>query len=73
MTFKEKADAPVGTSAANEVQRKVNLFQIGCPKYKNYTIETVLITTEGEKNALHQREFFDHVITFEDIFDSRYW
>ncbi|MCK5155152.1 MAG: hypothetical protein KAQ69_01890 [Spirochaetales bacterium] len=67
------ADAPVGTTAANEVQRKVNLFQISCPKYRNYTFETVLITTEGEKNALHHRDFFDHVITFEDIFDSKYW
>jgi hypothetical protein len=67
------ADSPVGGTAANEVARKLRLFQQAYPRCRNYTFETVLITTEGEQEALRQREFFDHVVTFKEIFDDRYW
>ncbi len=66
-------DALVGAIVADEVQQKVNLFRQAYPKCRNYTFETVLITTEGDKTALRHKEFFDHVITFNDIFDRKYW
>jgi hypothetical protein len=67
------ADSPVGTTAAKEVERKLKLFQEANSKCRNFTFETVLITTEGEQEALRQREFFDHVVTFKEIFEERHW
>jgi len=66
-------DSHVGTDVADEVARKVSLFQEAYPKCRNYTFETVLITTEGEHDALQHRGFFDHVVTFDDLFDEKHW
>ena len=51
------------------VERR-DLFLQSLPKYKNYTFETALITTECGEQDLTE---FDHVITLEDICDDRYW
>ncbi|MBF0316288.1 MAG: ATP-binding protein [Oligoflexia bacterium] len=48
----------------NEISEKVSIFLEHCPKYKNYTIETLLIV--GEALSVHDRTkwktIFDHVI-----------
>ena len=67
------ADARVGTDAAEAAAARLKLFQEAYPQCRNYTFETVLITTEGQRDALAHRSFFDHVITFDDIFDEKYW
>jgi len=51
----------------------VSLFRETYRKCRNYTFETVLITTEGAHTALQHRGFFDHVVTFDDLFDEKHW
>jgi hypothetical protein len=38
-----------------------------------YSFKKALITTEGTQEFLKDREFFDYIITFDDIFNSAYW
>ncbi len=66
-------DTPIGGEVAEEVIRKEKLFRQAYPKCRNHTYETVLITTEGSRQATRQRECFDHVITFDEIFNPRHW
>lgn len=54
---------------AQKLAQKVNFFKDTLPKYKNYTIETALITTEGTNNS----DLYDHVVTFDDLFKREYW
>ncbi|MFC1586040.1 ATP-binding protein [Fibrobacterota bacterium] len=58
-----------------ETARKRDLFFLTSNKYRNYTCELVLITTEGLKSRdkENQREYFDHVITYDEIFNRMYW
>jgi AAA+ ATPase superfamily predicted ATPase len=55
------------------LERKKDLVVATSPRYKNYTFEYALITTEGVKNLDSQNEYFDHIITFDQIFDQRFW
>ncbi|MCP4134023.1 MAG: AAA family ATPase [bacterium] len=66
-------DAPVPNEAARDAVRKLNIFIEQNPKYKNYTFETALITTEGAKNNALFMERFDYIITFDDILNPAYW
>jgi AAA+ ATPase superfamily predicted ATPase len=66
-------DEEVGSSVERQVAKKIELFRKYNIKYKNYTFEKVLITTEGKKEVLAKREFFDYIITFDDIFNPDYW
>ena len=62
----------VNTSIATELQRKVSLFLSSQPKFKNYGVEYALIVADRpEGNSLN--EFFDHIITLEEIFNEHYW
>ena len=54
---------------AQKLAQKISLFKETFPKYKNHTIETALITTEGTT----QIDLYDHVITFDHLFDKKYW
>jgi len=59
----------VGADVVNDMEKKLSLF--GNPK--NFTIQKVLITTEGASKALVERHYFDAVIVLDDLFDDRYW
>ena len=61
-------DGRISASVAKDVNEKVRLFVEHNPTYKNYTFETLLITTEGLSKKDETRGLFDHVITLEDIF-----
>jgi hypothetical protein len=66
-------DAEITVSAGREIRRKLNIFQEQHPKYKNYTFETALITTEKPVQKDSINEYFDHIITFDDIFNAANW
>ncbi len=66
-------DGKVPLKIKKHVEDKIALFINHNPKYKNYTFEKALITTEGPQESLKDREFFDYIITFDDIFNSAYW
>lgn len=59
----------VDANVINEVEKKISLF--GNPK--NFTIQRVLITTQGATKTLIDRHYFDRIIVLEDLFDDRYW
>ncbi len=63
----------VKSNVEKDVVKKIELFVKYNNQYKNYTFEKALITTEGAKEALAKREFFDHIITFDDIFNPIFW
>ena len=54
----------------NQMVERRDLFLQSLPKYKNYTFETALITTEQGGQDLSG---FDHVITLDDICNDHYW
>ncbi len=56
-----------------EVDIKTALFISHNKKYKNYTFEKVLLTTERVQKSLKNREFFDYIISLDDIFNAAYW
>ena len=67
-------DAEISVNAGHEIRKKLNIFQEQNPKYKNYTFETTLITTEkliSNKSSIN--DYFDHIITFDDIFNPNNW
>lgn len=59
-------------SVYDQVRQKSDLFGKLMPQYKNYTFETVLITPRGPKKKESYGPF-DRVITFDEIFDLKYW
>ena len=59
----------VTSSVIEEFERKLSLF----PNEKNKTIHKVLICPEGADQALLNKGYFDHVITFDDLMDARNW
>ncbi len=59
----------VGTSVIDECEKKLSRF----PRKSNKTIHKVLICTEGADEALAGYPYFDAVITFDQLFDNRYW
>lgn len=63
----------VDNAVCDAVKQKMELFQKSQPQYQNYTMEAVLITTEGVKDPQTIGLTFDQVITLKDIFDERYW
>jgi AAA+ ATPase superfamily predicted ATPase len=60
-------------TAHTELSRKRDIFMETAPRYKNYSYDMVLITMETAdwKDASH--EFFSDVVTFDEIFDEKYW
>jgi len=52
------------TDVIEEFEEKLHLF----PKDPGKTIEKVLISAAGASNALHQRAYFDRIITLEELF-----
>lgn len=54
---------PVGTKVIPEVQRKCDLLRIP----RGYALETALISLHGASEPLTDSEFFDYVITLDDI------
>lgn len=66
-------DGLVDNRVCEDIRQKIELFRSSMQKYKNYTYEAVLITTEGVRNPTTIEGTFDRVITFEDIFDEKYW
>lgn len=65
-------EGKIGSKIYDELRQKLETFQKMMPQYVHYTFETVLITPEGLKESRSQLSF-DRVITFNDIFDPRYW
>ena len=59
----------VGTSVIDEFEKKLALF----PNKTDKTIHKVLICNNGADNALLKRSYFDDIITFEQLLDSRNW
>jgi uncharacterized protein len=55
------------------ILQKKELFLQSSPQYKNYTFETVLITSQEENPKDKTLTVFDHVITLTDIFQEKYW
>ncbi|MBI3534893.1 MAG: AAA family ATPase [Deltaproteobacteria bacterium] len=66
-------DGPIDLSVCDTIKKKVQLFQDAMPQYQNYTYETVLIATEGIKDHPKVQTTFDHIITFNEIFNDYYW
>ena len=56
----------VDASVIADVERKISLL----PKHGKKTIQRILITTEGAAKALLDRNYFDRVITLEEIFKA---
>ncbi len=59
----------VGTSVIAEFEKKLSLF----PNKGNKTIHKVLICSEGADRALLERNYFDDIITCDQLLDMRYW
>ena len=59
---------PKGIVLARSVNDKIQAFQSLEPRYKNYTVEKALITTEDKEDSWSMREFFDYVISYDEIF-----
>lgn len=66
-------DGLVGNVVCEDMKDKARFFQQALPQYKNYTFESVLITPEGVKDHKTIDTIFDRVITFDEIFDERYF
>ena len=58
-------DGIVGAKVKNDVNKKLEKFKELRPKYKNYSYETALITTEGTTPTL--KDYFDYIITFDQL------
>ena len=56
-------DDKVPLKVKRDIENKISLFISHNPRYKNYTFEKALITTEGVHQSLKDREFFDYIIT----------
>ncbi len=56
-----------------DVLQKQERFKEAARKYKNYTYEFALITTEGDPQLQIASEYFDHVISYKQIFDRKHW
>jgi hypothetical protein len=61
----------VKINISEDLDRKIEKFFIENQKFKNVSIEKVLITTEGisEKNQTE----FDTIITYKDLFSKQFW
>lgn len=51
-----------------ETEKKINLFKAHNPRYKNYTFEKALITTEEVVKDKRLKEFFDYLIDYNSLF-----
>jgi hypothetical protein len=60
-------DSNVRSNVEKEITQKIELFREHNKKFNNYTFEKALITTEGVQS---NRDFFDYVITYDDLFDK---
>jgi hypothetical protein len=63
-------DVNIRSNLEKEITQKIELFREYNEKYKNYTFEKALITTEGLNEAQSRRDFFDYVITYDHLFDK---
>ena len=63
-------DAPVNRKVIKEVQEKLDRFIASNPKYRRYTLETALITTEPVSEKLAAEGFFTYLIVGEELFDE---
>lgn len=54
----------IGTNVIDEFEKKLSLF----PNTRNKSIHKVLICAEGIDKALHERHYFDAVVTLDDLF-----
>ena len=59
----------VDTTIIAEFEAKLALL----PIKKNYSLQKILITTEGATDALISRAYFDRIITLEDLFKEKHW
>jgi hypothetical protein len=57
-------NSEVGTNIISEMKRKTELLK----NTKGYSIETALITTFGADKSLKETNYFDHILTMDDIF-----
>jgi len=57
----------VNSKVIAEFEKKLSLF----PNPQNRTIQKVLITTEGADETLSKRNYFDRIITLQDIFTAQ--
>jgi len=58
--------SPVGVEVIAEVESKLNAI----PEQKDKTIERVLISAQGVSDSVKHRRYFDHIITFDDLFND---
>jgi len=68
--IKYNNDAPVNRKVIKEVQEKLDRFIANNPKYRRYTLETALITTEPVSEKLAAEGFFTYLIVGEELFDE---
>jgi hypothetical protein len=68
--IKYNNDAPVNRKVIKEVQEKLDRFVANNPKYRRYTFETALITTEPVSEKLAAEGFFTYLIAGEELFDE---
>ena len=60
----------VDTSVVNSLYKKIELFKKAIPKYRNYTIETLLITPEESEQSRALEDKLDHVVAIENLISS---
>lgn len=57
-------NSEIGTKIISEMKKKTELLK----NTKGYSIETALITTFGADKSLKETNYFDHILTMDDIF-----
>jgi hypothetical protein len=63
----------VRSTVVKEINQKIELFKEYNKKYKNYTFEKALITTEGLNKVQSARDDFDYVITYDDLLNETHY
>lgn len=63
----------ITSKITKDIDQKIELFLAHNKQYEKATIEKVLITTEGPDKKLLYQEYFDEIITLDDIFNPTYW
>lgn len=62
-------EAEINTKVIQQMEQKLALF----PRKKHKTLQKVLICLEGADKALTNRNYFDRIITLDDLFEAKNW
>jgi hypothetical protein len=65
--IKYNNDAPLSRTVIHETQEKLDSFLKNNPKYRRYTLETALVTTEPVSGSLAEKSYFTYLIDAEQL------